>query len=136
MPRGLSKIDFTFFLNQTVTEIVEINRKPTGVIFEKANLMIECPFRLRDSAGIVMGLSDYQYAQDMFSYRTVEKILIGRSIKNIRLYEDVADLVMEFDGDIMLELFHDSNYFEGWQLSGDNGMYINSPPGGAYTYTD
>jgi hypothetical protein len=136
MPRSLSEMDFTFFLNQIVTEIVEINSKPTGILFENANLMIECPFRLRNSAGIVMGLSDYQYAQDMFSYRTVENVLIGRSIKNIRLCEDVADLVMEFDGNIILELFHDSNFFEGWQLSGVNGFYINSLPGGSYTYTD
>ncbi len=27
-------------------------------------------------------------------------------------------------------LFHDSNYFEGWQLSGDDGFDLISFPGG------
>lgn len=58
---------------------------------------------------------------------------MGKGIVNILHFEEISDLVVEFQGGIHLELFHDSNYFEGWQLSGVNGFYLLSLPGGSYS---
>ncbi|MFF3102583.1 hypothetical protein [Viridibacillus arvi] len=54
-------------------------------------------------------------------------------IMNILHFEVISDLVVEFEGNFDLELFHDSNYFEGWQLRGDNGFYFFTLPRGTYS---
>jgi hypothetical protein len=61
----------------------------------------------------------------------MEKILLGKPIVQIFHYEQISDLIVEFEDGIYLEVFHDSTYFEGWQLATDNGLYLVSLPGGA-----
>ncbi|RDW15712.1 hypothetical protein CWR45_16650 [Oceanobacillus chungangensis] len=95
--------------------------------------MIECPWRLQASNEVLIGYSDCIQKPDGYSHKNVEKILLGRRIINIIHFEGISDLVVEFEGSIYLELFHDSNYFEGWQLRGDNGFYLFTLPGGTYS---
>lgn len=101
--------------------------------FESAGLIIECPWRLQVSNEIVIGCSDCVQTPERFSHKNVEKILMGKRIMNILHFEVISDLVVEFEGNVYLELFHDSSYFEGWQLRGDNGFYLFTLPGGTYS---
>lgn len=133
MYKKLSKIDFHYFIGQKVTEVNTEKNQPLGMSFERGDLTIECPWRLRVSAEVAIGYSDCLQAPGEYSHKNVEKFLIGKSITNILHYEEISDLVVEFEGSIYLELFHDSNYFEGWQLRGDNGFYVFTLPGGSYS---
>lgn len=133
MYRKLSNIDFKYFIGQKVTEVNTEENLPLGMAFETAGLIIECPWRLQVANEIVIGYSDCHQSPERYSHKDVEKILMGNRIMNILHFEEIADLIVEFEGSIYLELFHDSNYFEGWQLQGDNGFYLVSLPGGSFT---
>ncbi|PYF08385.1 DUF6188 family protein [Ureibacillus chungkukjangi] len=133
MYKKLSDIDFKYFIGQRVTEVNTDKKQPLGFSFENGNLTVECPWRLRVSRDVVVGYSDCLLAPGEYSHKNVEKILMGKSISNIWHYEEISDLVVEFEDDIYLEVFHDSSYFEGWQLRGDNGLYLFTLPGGSYS---
>ena len=133
MNKKLSNIDFKYFIGQKVTEVNTEKNLPLGMAFETAGLTIECPWRLQVSNEIVIGYSDCVQAPERYSHKNVEKILMGKRIMNILHFEVISDLIVEFEGNIYLELFHDSSYFEGWQLQGENGFYLFTLPGGTYS---
>lgn len=133
MYKKLSNVDFKYFIGQKVTEVNTEKNLPLGMTFDTAGLIIECPWRLQVSNEVVIGYSDCIQASDRYSHKSVENILLGKRIMNIQHFEGISDLVVEFEGSIYLELFHDSSYFEGWQLSGENGFYLFTLPGGNYS---
>ncbi|MEK9198443.1 hypothetical protein ACH0B5_11865 [Ureibacillus sp. 179-F W5.1 NHS] len=132
MYKKLSTIDFHYFIGQKITEVNTEKNVPFGMEFESGSLIIECPWRILTSNEVVIGYSDCLQSPDQYSYKEVEKILTGKRIVNIFHFEHISDLVLEAEGNIYVELFHDSNYFEGWQLRGDNEFYLVSLPGGSY----
>lgn len=133
MYKKLSTIDFNYFIGQKITEVNTEKNVPFGMEFESGGLIIECPWRILVTNKVMIGYSDCFQSPDKYSYKEVEKILTGKRIANIFHFEQISDLVLEFEGNIYLELFHDSNYFEGWQLRGDNEFYLVSLPAGSYT---
>ena len=133
MNRKLSSMDFSYFISQTVKEIVMDKNLPIKIVFESAVLTIECPWRLQVANQIAIGHSDFLYAPEKYSYLNLEKILLGKKIQSIVHFEGISDLILEFEDQTYLELFHDSNYFEGWQLQGDSGFYLFTLPGGSYS---
>ncbi len=133
MYRKLSNINFKYFIGQTVIEVNTEKNVPLGMAFEKAGLIIECPWRLKVGNEITIGYSDCIYASDRYTHKDVKKLLMGKRITNIFHFEEISDLIVEFEGNIYLELFHDSSFFERWQLRGDNGFYLFSLPGGSYS---
>ncbi|OPA73669.1 hypothetical protein BVG16_26580 [Paenibacillus selenitireducens] len=64
--------------------------------------------------------------------KLLENELLGKRIITIRHCEPISDLYIEFEDNLILELFHNSSYYEGWQLSGENGFLLVSLPGGKY----
>lgn len=125
-----SKIDFSYFIGQAVIEVNTEEDIPLGMSFDTGGLIVECPWRLRRGKEIIIGTSDCVNAPNKFPYKTIEQILMKKKIENITFYEEFSFLVIDFDGNVSLDLFHDSSYFEGWQLSGDNGFDFISLPGG------
>ncbi|MGP7819779.1 hypothetical protein [Niallia sp. 01092] len=132
MFRKWSNIDFTDFNGQKVVEVKSEVGLKLGVLFEKGILIIECPWRLLSSNQIAVGYSDCIKSSSTLSYKTLEKHIKGKKIISIQHYENISDLVVEFENNIILELFHDSSYYEGWQLKGANEFLLVSLPGGAY----
>lgn len=133
MYKKLSDVDFNYFIGQQVKEVNTEKDVPLGMSLETAGLIIECPWRIRVAMEVTIGYSDCIHSPGEYSHKTVEKILMGKRVVNIFHFEEISDLVVEFEDGITLELFHDSNYFEGWQLRGDNGFYLFSLPGGSYS---
>ncbi len=129
----VSEMDWTYFIGQKVIKVNSVDGMLLGLSFESAALTIECPWRLRTSQEIVIGYSDCIHAPDGYSSTNVETTLTGKKIAGINHIENTSDLILEFQEKLYLDLFHDSNYFEGWQLEGDNGFHIVSLPGGSYS---
>jgi hypothetical protein len=125
-----SNIDFSYFISQIVTEVNTEDNLPLGISFNKGGLIIECPWRLRKEKEIIIGTSDCNNAPDRYSKKTIKQILMDKIIVGIDFYEGFSLLVINFEGNLSLHIFHDSNFFEGWQLNGDNGFDLISYPGG------
>ncbi|QCJ45349.1 hypothetical protein FAY30_23380 [Bacillus sp. S3] len=95
--------------------------------------MIECPWRLRKKKEILIGETDCISEPKKFSHKTVKNLLLSRKILNISLIEELI-FTIEFEDNLKFELFHASNYFEGWNLQGNNGFNLFSLPGGEVSY--
>ncbi|NOV04834.1 hypothetical protein [Paenibacillus planticolens] len=132
MFRQQSNINFSYFVGQKVTDVPIEPDLSFRIIFESGWLMIECPWRIRQLE-VAVGRSDCVSAPNKYSYSTVRQFLEGKKITNVYHFEFISDLIVEFDKDIYLELFHDSSYFEGWQLQGYNDFLLVSLPGGNYS---
>lgn len=117
-----SNIDFSYFTRQVVTEVNTEDNLPLGISFNNGGLIVESPWRLRKEKEIMIGTSDCFNAPDKYSNKAIKQILMGKKILGIDFYEDFSLLVINFEDNLSFDIFHDSNYFEGWQLSGDNGF--------------
>lgn len=132
MHKKLSNIDFSFYIGQKVTNVHTKKDETFAIVFEKASLMIECPWKLIVSDEIVIGCTDCDQSTANHPYKKVKTILMEKRILNIYHYEGISDLMVEFEGTIYLELFHASSQYEGWQLHAENGDCLVSLPGGDY----
>ncbi|MNP27293.1 hypothetical protein D3C76_1201920 [compost metagenome] len=132
MQRDTSSINFAPIIGQKVTEI---NRMYPILILDEGHLTIECPWRLRKENRVIVGQPETEIEDKKDkAYFELESALIGNIIRDIIHYEDISDLSVAFDGDVFLDLFHDSSWYEGWQLQGPGQFLIVSTPGGGYSY--
>lgn len=60
----------------------------------------------------------------------LKSILIGKKIMDTFHGEGISDLSFEFEGNIHVDVFPASGLYEGWQLSGDDGILLVALPGG------
>lgn len=133
MYRKLSDIDFSYFIGQKVVGVNTEKNVAFGMTFESGFLIIECPWRIKSSNEVTIGYSDILHSKGKFTHQDAERILLGKRILNIFHFEQISDLLVELEDGIYLELFHDSTYFEGWQLGAENGLLLVSLPGGEYS---
>ncbi|MGV3263418.1 hypothetical protein AADC60_15765 [Cytobacillus pseudoceanisediminis] len=130
---NLSKIDFSYFAGQIVTDVSTEENQTLHITFEKGNLMVECPWRIRKGKEIILGETDCIYEPKKFSRKNVKELLLSKKILNISFYEQLI-LIIEFEDNFNFELFHTSSYFEGWTLQGDEGFDLFTLPGGEVSY--
>lgn len=126
-------MDFGYFMGQVVIDVNTEGNLPLGIVFEKGSLIIECPWRLRKNKEILIGETDCISEPKKYSHKIVKKLLQSKKILNISFIEELI-FNIEFEDNIKLEVFHASNYFEGWNLQGDNGFNLFSLPGGELSY--
>lgn len=132
MQRDTSSINFAPIIGQKVTEI---NRIYLVLVLEDGHLTIECPWRLRIGNRIIVGQPETEIEDKKDkAYLELERALIGNTIREIIHFEDISDLSVAFDREVMLDLFHDSSWYEGWQLQGPGQFLVVSTPGGGYSY--
>lgn len=53
-----SDVDFSTFFGQKVTEVTLVRAELINVEFENGNLNVECPWRLRNRDGILVGSTE------------------------------------------------------------------------------
>lgn len=120
-----SEYTFKEFLGQKVTAV---NSETQFIILlEKGSIVVECPWRIRDTDGIKIGETDIQTNQR--EWKTVKAMLTGKTIADIQLFEQFPMLIIQFN-DLFLDIFHASSFFDGWTLSDDEDFYMFSVHGG------
>lgn len=127
--RQTSGITFKEFISQKITGIdTEVN---FVVQFEKGAIIIECPWRIRNSEGVLIGETDIQSNQR--EWKAVEELLVGKTIQDIQLYENCPFLIVQCDK-FFLDIFHASAFFDGWTLTDEDNAYSFSMHGGSFAY--
>ncbi len=129
MNRVKSDADFSFFVNQKIKSILLDDNLPLTVYFPNGRLIAECSWRISSKQGILYGSSDVVE----LGLKKLKKLLEKKTVANIHHYMHVSDLVIEFNDQTYLELFHNSSYYEGWELIGEAGFHVVSLPGGSYS---
>lgn len=129
MIRIKSNIDFSNFVNTKIKMILIDNNRPLTVCFSNGRLIVECSWRISSKEGILYGSSDVVE----LGLKKLKKLLEKKTVANIYHYMHVSDLFIEFSDQTYLELFHNSSYYEGWELLGENGFHLVSLPGGSHS---
>lgn len=124
----LSDVDLSSFKGQKVIVVKSEPGIPLGIFFEKGMLAIECPWRLRNDQGILMGSSNTGVEPIL----KLMKLIQEESIEHIEHYQHSSDLVITFKKHLYLELFPVSDEYESWQLSNEDGFLLVGLPGGDY----
>ncbi|WP_129710499.1 DUF6188 family protein [Priestia megaterium] len=124
-------INFSYFQEQTVTKVNTDNTLPFSLGFSKGGLVAECPWRLKNKRSILLGQADWKSLHSAEQRQQVEALLLGQHIISIQWYEDIGILRITFSNGYALDMFHDSSFFEGWDLYGQDGFSFISLPGGA-----
>jgi hypothetical protein len=100
-----------------------------GVALTDHWLIIECPWRIRNGLGVLMGDSDLHAKK--ISYTGIYDLLRQKEVTNVYYNETTADLCIEFDREYYLDLFHESGWFEAWEIRDRKGSrQIIALPGG------
>jgi hypothetical protein len=132
MMRKQSGINFNPIIGQVVTEI---NRLYPIILLNSAHLTIECPWRLREGNKIIVGQAETEVEDKKEkAFLEFEAALHNKRIIQVYHYDDISDLTVIFEGNIFLELFHDSSWYEGWTLQGPSNFLVVSTPGGGFSH--
>ena len=75
-----------------------------------------------------MGETDIQSNQR--EWKSVRELLIGKTIEDVQLLEQCPLLIVQF-GNIFVDVFHVSSFFDGWTLTDEGDLYIFSMHGGS-----
>lgn len=113
-------------------KVVEINDMFPILIFGvEEYLTIECPWRLRNKAAIIVGSGEYKPQETHQKVKDIlSKFLMGEQINDIKVTSVISDLYIKFSNGVVLEIFRDSSIYEGWTLSDGKDFLLVSLPGG------
>lgn len=125
---GDSSLDM--FFGKEVVKILGI--QPTLEFDDGGFLTIECSWRLRDRDTILLGCPEYERESAKKVISQLSEYLLNREIISIQLIPPVSDLVINFNSDLILELFSISSAFENWTFSNGKGFERISGRAGDY----
>lgn len=101
--------------------------------FGEASLAVDCFWRLKADGRITLTSSDhgqkFGLPAPVDAYGEASSRLQGRRVMDARLNESTADLILEFDGGQILEIFTDSSGYEPWNLTAP-GVHLVALGGG------
>jgi hypothetical protein len=84
-----------------------------------ASLGVEAPWRIASDSGIAFADTDDQQKfglpQPIDGQAPSNEILGGRRVTSFDVDARTADIRIEFEGDLLLEVFNNSSGYEGWQ---------------------
>lgn len=127
----MSDIAVDRFIGRKVIEINEMY--PILIFAEEGALTIECSWRLRNSEIIIVGCSEYDLDKThKEAHEKLLNLLLGKKIKSVKFIPPVSDLIIDFENELRLELFSDSNIYESWTLSDGKGFELISATAGQY----
>lgn len=126
----LSDIDFSHFEKQSIVNVIIGSNSLLEVEFTAGGLVAECPWRLQCENKIMAGSSD---SRDVPANVQLKESLIGCRVSEVNFMEEVKMLRITFSGSIVLDLFHDSCQFEGWELYSEDGFTFISLPEGDFS---
>lgn len=125
----MNSISLDRFIGKKVIEINDIF--PILIFGDEEYLTIECPWRLRNKAAIIVGSGEYKPQETHQKVKNIlSKFLMGEQINDIKVTSVISDLYIKFSSGVVLEIFRDSSIYEGWTLSDGKDFLLVSLPGG------
>lgn len=129
--QNISEHNFSELLGQSVKEINPEVNLPLIIVFENGHLTVECAWRIRNRREVQVGKPNYELTNsDGSRFRKItRKLLLNRKVQKVHHFSPISDLTIEFGENIFLDIFHDSSFFEGWQLSIGDDFHVALPGG-------
>ena len=95
---------------------------------------VECPWRILDAGRIAISSEDhlqqYGLSARLDAASIATNLLALRPITRVEIRESNADLLLEFEGRLRLEVIPFSTGYESWNIFGRSGFYVVAQSGG------
>jgi Family of unknown function (DUF6188) len=131
----MDSFDFSCMVGRVITGVQHIEPSQWSFAVEPSlSVGVECPWRILDAGRIAISSEDHlqQYGLpaplDAASIAT--NLLASRSITRVEVRERTADLLLEFEGDLRLEVVPFSTGYESWNIFGPSGFHVVAQGGG------
>jgi hypothetical protein len=122
---------------KTFTRVYEEYPQNFTFEFGAGALAVDCLRRLIERGRLRLTSEDHghQYGlpAPLDAYVEAEVILRGRQVTACRFREGTADLILEFEGDVQLEVLANSSGFEPWNLTAP-GVHVGGLGGGGLAH--
>ena len=128
-----SRLD-SAFIGRRCTSVTRFGAESWRFEFEgRTTLDIRCPWRIVIGGKIGLGNGDHEQQFGLpkpLDGKQEAKRLLVTPVAKVSLREQTADLILEFEGEVSLEVFNSSSGFEGWECSTTDGLLAVAMGGG------
>jgi len=134
-------IDLSWMTRRVITEVSFYDPAMWSFIFgPDVYIQVECLWRIVEHGRVVLTNQDHGHKfglpAPMDAVAMSTELLAGRSISAVQLRDATADIVIEFSGDLRLEIIPISAGYERWQLRDPFGAsYVAQGGGQISTWT-
>lgn len=131
---SMNPFDFSWMVGKLVK--VSFSEPSTWVFSfgDSLGISVECPWRLLEHGRIVISGDDHQQQfglpEPVDAAERASSLLNNKVIRRVEVREGTADLLIDFDGNIRLEVIPFSSGYESWQVSCPTGKNIVAQGGG------
>ena len=132
---GYKDIDLSWMVGRVIAEVSFHEPTLWSFIFgPEASIGVECLWRIVVHDRVVLTGEDHgqEFGLPTPVDATVKatELLSGRRVTSVELREATADIMIEFSGDLRLEVIPTSSAYEGWQLRDPSGVSYFAQGGG------
>ena len=131
----MDSFDFSYIVGRVITDVKHI--EPSQWSFTvglSLSVGVECPWRILDAGRIAISSEDHlqQYGlPDRLDAASIAaNLLASRPITRVEVRESTADLLLEFEGHLSLEVIPFSTGYESWNIFGPSGFHVVAQGGG------
>jgi|SRR3954469_8139547 hypothetical protein len=122
------------FIGRRCTSVTRFGAESWRLEFEgRTTLDIRCPWRIVIGGKIALGNGDHEQQfglpKPLDGEQEAKRLLVA-PVAKVSLREQTADLILEFEGQISLEVFNSSSGVEGWECSTTDGLLAIAMGGG------
>jgi hypothetical protein len=131
----MEPFDFAWMIGQRVTQVTF--SEPSLWLFSfdaHSGISTESPWRILEHGKIAISHEDhgqkYGLPEPIDAAALASSLLAGVEIKEVKVREGTADILISLAGDIHLEIIPFSSGYEGWQVSSPSGHQVIAQGGG------
>jgi hypothetical protein len=126
-------VGIEWLIGRTCVRVCEHYPHNFSFEFEPGVLAVDCLWRVVAGGRLARTSQDHgqQYGlpAPLDAYAEAASLLRGRRVTATRLREETADLVLDFEGGVSLEVLSDSSGYEPWKLTAP-GVHLVALGGG------
>lgn len=131
----MDSFDFSCMVGRVITGVQHIEPSQWSFIVEPSlGVGVECPWRILDADRIAISSEDHSQQYDLTARLDAASIatnlLASRPIIRIEVRERTADLLLDFEGHLRLEVIPFSTGYESWNIFGPSGFHVIAQGGG------
>ena len=131
----MGSFDFSCMVGRIITGVQHLEPSQWSFMAGPSlSVGVECPWRILDAGRIAISSEDhlqqYGLSARLDAASIATNLLALRPITRVEIRESNADLLLEFEGRLRLEVIPFSTGYESWNIFGPSGFYVVAQSGG------
>jgi len=130
----MSPFDVSWMVGRTAKVTTENGHRWFVELGDSSRISVECPWRLLLKGKLRLSSEDhnqkYGLPAPIDAAAEANKLLNGSSIANAEIRHGTSDLLLNFEGELRLEIVTVFSGYEAWQFSTPQGRHVLAGCGG------